>query len=40
MAVCEYCGKELDEDLMTDARDVDDGTIYLCCPNCAEDYDG
>ena len=40
MAECELCGKELDAELMSDEREEDGETIYLCCPHCVGDYDG
>ena len=40
MAECEPCGKELDAERMTDEREADGETVYLCCPQCVEDYEG
>ena len=40
MAECELCGKELDAERMTDEREADGETVYLCCPRCVEDYEG
>jgi hypothetical protein len=40
MAECELCGKELDAERMTDEREADGETVYLCCPQCVEDYEG
>lgn len=40
MAECTAWGKELEADLMTDQRDEDGKTIYLCCPLCKDEYDG
>ena len=39
MAECELCSKELDAEQMTDEREEDGETVYLCCPHCVEDYD-
>jgi YHS domain-containing protein len=39
MAECTVCGKELDAELMTEEREEDGGTIYLCCPLCQSHYD-
>lgn len=40
MADCEFCGKQLDAELMTEEREEGGETIYLCCPHCRDDYDG
>lgn len=39
MATCTVCGKELDAELMTDQREANGETIYLCCPQCQSVYD-
>lgn len=39
MATCEACGKELDAEQMTDQRETNGKTIYLCCPQCQSEYD-
>jgi hypothetical protein len=40
MAECTVCGKELEADLMTEELEEDDGTVYLCCPLCRDEYSG
>lgn len=38
MAECTVCGKELDADQMSEQREENGETVYLCCPQCQEEY--
>jgi hypothetical protein len=40
MAECTVCGKELDADQMSEQREENGETVYLCCPQCQEEYSG
>ena len=40
MAECTVCGKELDADQMSEQREENGEPVYLCCPQCQEEYSG